>query len=224
MTAKVIVGNVSVETTFTSKTYYDKSGQLRRERYMHTTYRNIDTGRIASNADLAEVGIKHRQAANVKLTSENASFLFRRAERAERGDIKPKSFANLIGSKTFGVPDREQMRQFKDALRTMFEKSNPSEEELARWNELIDKMTPEECQRFYEQHQRALDRGFEGYRSKWTNLDRDAMPSATRQAVLDSYNGGDMSNVIATQKANRDTVRAELLPAAENFLKSIGKL
>ena len=210
----VNIGNIRVTTTFKTQIRYTKTGQMKRDTYMYTSYRNTATGKTATAADLKAVGIKRRQAPSVKLTPENANFLFNKALRAEAGEIGAKNFANVLGSKTFGMPTTKQQQQFKDALKQMFKSSNPSAEELAEWNRMIDKMTPEEAQEFYERYQRDLSPGFKGYHSHWSTTDSDPMSR---------YTGADLGTV-AIQKANRDEMRPRLLNAAGSFLRDKGKL
>ena len=210
----VNVGNIRITTTFKSSITYTKTGEMRRNMYMYTSYRNTATGRTATAADLKKAGIVHRQAPMVKLTQENAEFLFNKAMRAEAGEIKAKNFANLIGSKTYGMPTSAQQQQFKDALKKMFKDANPSDAELAEWNDMIDMMTPEECQQFYEQYHSDLKPGFTGYKSKWSTLDEDSMAR---------YTGKDPGEVAAA-KQNRDEMRPRLLNAARQFLQDRGKL
>lgn len=221
----VQVGNIRIVTTFKSSMKYTKTGELKRDMYMYTSYRNTATGKTATAAELKAAGIKNRQAPAVKLTSENAEFLFNRAMRAEAGEIKAKNFANLIGSKTFGLPTTEQQKQFKDALKSMFKNANPSAEELAEWEDAIDSMTPEEAQEFYERYQRDIAPGFKGYHSRWTTIDTDPMASGTAEDVRANYRRMQQidAGVVGTMKANRDTVRPKLLNAARNFLRDKGK-
>lgn len=210
----VNIGNIRVTTTFKTQIRYTKTGQMKRDTYMYTSYRNTATGKTATAADLKAVGIKRRQAPSAKLTPENANFLFNKAMRAEAGEIGAKNFANVLGSKTFGMPTTKQQEQFKSALKDMFKSSNPSAEELAEWNRMIDKMTPEEAQEFYERYQRDLSPGFKGYHSHWSTTDSDPMSR---------YTGADPGTV-AIQKANRDEMRPRLLNAAGSFLRDKGKL
>lgn len=210
----VDVGNIRITTTFKSRLRYTKTGEMRRDTYMYTSYRNTATGKTATTAELKAVGIKRRQAPSVKLTPENTSFLFNKAMRAEAGEISGKNFANLLGSKTFGMPTSKQQQQFKDALKAMFKSANPSAEELAEWNHMIDRMTPEEAQEFYERYQRDLSPGFKGYHSHWSTTDSDPMGR---------YTGADQG-LVARQKANRDEMRPRLLNAAKQFLQDRGKL
>ena len=210
----VNIGNIRVTTTFKTHIRYTKTGQMKRDTYMYTSYRNTATGKTATAADLKAVGIKRRQAPSVKLTPENANFLFNKAMRAEAGEIGAKNFANVLGSKTFGMPTTKQQEQFKSALKDMFKSSNPSAEELQEWNDMIDRMTPEEAQEFYERYQRDLSPGFKGYHSHWSTTDSDPMSR---------YTGADPGTV-AIQKANRDEMRPRLLNAAGSFLRDKGKL
>ena len=210
----VNVGSIRITTTFKTDIRYTKTGQMKRDVYMYTSYRNTATGRTATAADLKKEGIKRRQAPRVKLTPENADFLFNKAMRAETGEIGAKNFANVLGSKTYGMPTSAQQEQFKEALKKMFKSSNPSDEELQEWNDMVDRMTPEEAQEFYERYQRDLSPGFKGYHSKWSTLDSEPMKR---------YNGVD-KGLAAKQKENRDEMRPRLLTAAENFLKDKGKL
>lgn len=210
----VNIGNIRVTTTFKTQIRYTKTGQMKRDTYMYTSYRNTATGKTATAADLKAAGIKRRQAPSVKLTPENANFLFNKAMRAEAGEIGAKNFANVLGSKTFGMPTTKQQEQFKSALKDMFKSSNPSAEELQEWNRMIDKMTPEEAQEFYERYQRDLSPGFKGYHSHWSTTDSDPMGR---------YTGADPGTV-AIQKANRDEMRPRLLNAAGSFLRDKGKL
>lgn len=184
-----------------------------RSRYMYTSYRNTVTGKTANAADLKAAGIKRRQAPGVKLTPENATYLFNKATRAEAGEISGRNFANLLGSESFGMPTSKQQQQFKDALKDMFRSSNPSAEELAEWEGMIDRMTPEEAQEFYERYQRDLSPGFKGYHSHWSTTDSDPMAR---------YTGAD-KGLVARQKANRDEIRPRLLNAAGTFLRDKGK-
>lgn len=210
----VNVGNIRITTTFKTQIRYTKTGEMRRDTYMYTSYRNTATGKTATAADLKAAGIKRRQAPSVKLTPENADFLFNKAMRAEAGEISGRNFANVLGSKTYGMPTSKQQQQFKDALKDMFKSSNPSAEELQEWNDMIDRMTPEEAQEFYERYQRDLSPGFKGYHSHWSTTDSDPM---TR------YTGADQG-LVARQKANRDEMRPRLLNAAGTFLRDKGKL
>ena len=211
---RVDVGNIRITTTFKTRLRYTKTGEMRSDTYMYTSYHNTATGKTATTAELKAVGIKRRQAPSVKLTPENTSFLFSKAMRAEAGEISAKNFANLLGSKTYGMPTSKQQQQFKDALKDMFKSSNPSAEELAEWNRMIDKMTPEEAQEFYERYQRDLSPGFRGYHSHWSATDSDPMSR---------YTGADRG-LVARQKANRDEMRPRLLNAAGTFLRDKGKL
>lgn len=210
----VNVANIRIYTTFKTRTRYTKTGAMKTDTYMYTSYRNTATGKTATTAELKAVGIKRRQAPSVKLTPENTSFLFNKAMRAEAGEISAKNFANLLGSKTYGMPTAAQQQQFKDALKKMFKSSNPSSEELQEWNDMIDRMTPEEAQEFYERYQRDLSPGFKGYHSHWSTTDSDPMSR---------YTGADPGTV-AIQKANRDEMRPRLLNAARSFLRDKGKL
>lgn len=210
----VNVGNIRITTTFKTDIRYTKTGQMKRDVYMYTSYRNTATGRTASAADLKKAGVKNRQAPRVKLTNENADFLFGKAMRAEAGEIGARNFANVLGSKTYGMPTSAQQQQFKDALKQMFKSSNPSADELAEWEDLIDRMTPEEAQEFYERYQRDLSPGFKGYHSHWSTVDSDPMGR---------YTGADQG-AVARQKANRDEMRPRLLGAARSFLTDKGKL
>lgn len=171
----VNIGNIRITTTFKTQIRYTKTGEMRRDTYMYTSYRNTATGKTATAADLKAAGIKRRQAPSVKLTPENADFLFNKAMRAEAGEISGRNFANVLGSKTYGMPTSKQQQQFKDALKDMFKSSNPSAEELQEWNDMIDRMTPEEAQEFYERYQRDLSPGFKGYHSHWSTTDSDPM-------------------------------------------------
>lgn len=210
----VNVGNIRITTTFKTDIRYTPTGQMKRDVYMYTSYRNTATGRTASAADLKKAGIRNRQAPRVKLTSENADFLFNKAMRAEAGEIGARNFANVLGSKTYGMPTSAQQQQFKEALKKMFKSSNPSDEELQEWNDLVDRMTPEEAQEFYERYQRDLSPGFKGYHSKWSTIDSDPMGR---------YTGVDKA-LAAQQKENRDEMRPRLLGAARSFLTDKGKL
>lgn len=210
----VTVGNIRITTTFKTQIRYTRAGQMKTDTYMYTSYRNTATGKTATAADLKAAGIKRRQAPSVKLTPENASFLFNKAVRAEAGEIGGRNFANVLGSKTYGMPTSAQQQQFKDALKQMFKSSNPSAEELAEWEDLIDRMTPEEAQEFYERYQRDLSPGFKGYHSHWSTVDSDPM---------DRYTGADQG-VVARQKANRDEMRPRLLGAVRSFLADKGRL
>lgn len=210
----VNVGNIRITTTFKTQIRYTKTGEMRRDTYMYTSYRNTATGKTATAAELKAAGIKRRQAPSVKLTPENADFLFNKAMRAEAGEISGKNFANVLGSKTYGMPTSKQQQQFKDALKDMFKSSNPSAEELQEWNDMIDRMTPEEAQEFYERYQRDLSPGFKGYHSHWSTTDSDPMGR---------YTGADQG-LVARQKANRDEMRPRLLNAAGTFLRDKGKL
>lgn len=210
----VNIGNIRITTTFKTQIRYTKTGEMRRDTYMYTSYRNTATGKTATAAELKAAGIKRRQAPSVKLTPENADFLFNKAMRAEAGEISGKNFANVLGSKTYGMPTSKQQQQFKDALKDMFKSSNPSAEELQEWNDMIDRMTPEEAQEFYERYQRDLSPGFKGYHSHWSTTDSDPMQR---------YTGADQG-LVARQKANRDEMRPRLLNAAGTFLRDKGKL
>ena len=210
----VTVGNIRITTTFKTQIRYTRTGAMKTDTYMYTSYRNTVTGKTATAADLKAAGIKRRQAPSVKLTPENASFLFNKAMRAEAGEIGGRNFANVLGSKTYGMPTSAQQQQFKDALKNMFKSSNPSAEELAEWEDLIDRMTPEEAQEFYERYQRDLSPGFKGYHSHWSTVDSDPMSR---------YTGADQG-VVARQKANRDEMRPRLLGAARSFLTDKGRL
>lgn len=210
----VNVGNIRITTTFKTQIRYTKAGEMRRDTYMYTSYRNTATGKTATAAELKAAGIKRRQAPSVKLTPENADFLFNKAMRAEAGEISGRNFANVLGSKTYGMPTSKQQQQFKDALKDMFKSSNPSAEELQEWNDMIDRMTPEEAQEFYERYQRDLSPGFKGYHSHWSTTDSDPMGR---------YTGADQG-LVARQKANRDEMRPRLLNAAGTFLRDKGKL
>ena len=210
----VNVGNIRITTTFKTQIRYTKTGEMRRDTYMYTSYRNTATGKTATAADLKAAGIKRRQAPSVKLTPENADFLFNKAMRAEAGEISGHNFANVLGSKTYGMPTSKQQQQFKDALKDMFKSSNPSAEELQEWNDMIDRMTLEEAQEFYERYQRDLSPGFKGYHSHWSTTDSDPMGR---------YTGADQG-LVARQKANRDEMRPRLLNAAGTFLRDKGKL
>lgn len=210
----VNAGNIRITTTFKTQIRYTKTGEMRRDTYMYTSYRNTATGKTATAADLKAAGIKRRQAPGVKLTPENADFLFNKAMRAEAGEISGRNFANVLGSKTYGMPTSKQQQQFKDALKDMFKSSNPSAEELQEWNDMIDRMTPEEAQEFYERYQRDLSPGFKGYHSHWSAADSDPMGR---------YTGADQG-LAAKQKANRDEMRPRLLNAAGTFLRDKGKL
>lgn len=210
----VNVGNIRITTTFKTDIRYTPTGQMKRDVYMYTSYRNTATGRTASAADLKKAGVKNRQAPRVKLTSENADFLFNKAMRAEAGEIGARNFANVLGSKTYGMPTSAQQQQFKDALKKMFKASNPSDAELQEWNDMVDRMTPEEAQEFYEKYQRDLSPGFKGYHSHWSTIDSDPMGR---------YTGTD-KGLAAKQKENRDEMRPRLLGAARSFLTDKGKL
>ena len=210
----VNVGNIRITTTFKTDIRYTPTGQMKRDVYMYTSYRNTATGRTASAADLKKAGIRNRQAPRVKLTPENADFLFNKAMRAEAGEIGARNFANVLGSKTYGMPTSAQQQQFKDALKNMFKSANPSDAELQEWNDLVDRMTPEEAQEFYERYQRDLSPGFKGYHSKWSTIDSDPMGR---------YTGVDKA-LAAQQKENRDEMRPRLLGAARSFLTDKGKL
>ena len=210
----VNVGNIRITTTFKTDIRYTPTGQMKRDMYMYTSYRNTATGRTASAADLKKAGIRNRQAPRVKLTSENADFLFNKAMRAEAGEIGARNFANVLGSKTYGMPTSAQQQQFKDALKNMFKSANPSDAELQEWNDLVDRMTPEEAQEFYERYQRDLSPGFKGYHSKWSTIDSDPMGR---------YTGVDKA-LAAQQKENRDEMRPRMLGAARSFLTDKGKL
>ena len=72
----VTVGNIRITTTFKTQIRYTRTGQMKTDTYMYTSYRNTATGKTATAADLKAAGIKRRQAPSVKLTPENASFLF----------------------------------------------------------------------------------------------------------------------------------------------------
>jgi nitrate reductase assembly molybdenum cofactor insertion protein NarJ len=210
----VNVGNIRITTTFKTQIRYTKTGEMRRDTYMYTSYRNTATGKTATTAELKAAGIKRRQAPSVKLTPENADFLFNKAMRAEAGEISGRNFANVLGSKTYSMPTSKQQQQFKDALKDMFKSSNPSAEELQEWNDMIDRMTPEEAQEFYERYHRDLSPGFKGYHSHWSTTDSDPMGR---------YTGADQG-LAARQKANRDEMRPRLLNAAGTFLRDKGKL
>lgn len=210
----VNVGNIRITATFKIRSWYTRTGQMKTDTYMYTSYRNTATGKTATAADLKAAGIKHRQAPGVKLTSENAGFLFNKAARAEAGEISGRSFANILGSKTYGLSTSAQQQQFKDALNAMFKSSNPSAEELAEWEDLIDSMTSEEAQEFYDRYQRDLSPGFKGYHSHWSTIDSDPMGR---------YTGADQG-AAAHQKANRDEMRPRLLGAARGFLNDKGRL
>ena len=210
----VNVGSIRITTTFKTQIRYTKTGEMRRDTYMYTSYRNTATGKTATAAELKAAGIKRRQAPSVKLTPENADFLFNKAMRAEAGEISGRNFANVLGSKTYGMPTSKQQQQFKDALKDMFKSSNPSAEEQAEWDDMIDRMTPEEAQEFYERYQRDLSPGFKGYHSHWSTIDSDPMKR---------YTGAD-KGLVARQKANRDEMRPRLLNAAGTFLRDKGKL
>lgn len=210
----VNVGNIRITTTFKTQIRYTKTGEMRRDTYMYTSYRSTATGKTATATELKAAGIKHRQAPSVKLTPENADFLFNKAMRAEAGEISGRNFANVLGSKTYGMPTSKQQQQFKDALKQMFKSSNPSAEELQEWEDMIDRMTPEEAQEFYERYQRDLSPGFKGYHSHWSTTDSDPMGR---------YTGADQG-LVARQKANRDEMRPRLLNAAGTFLRDKGKL
>lgn len=210
----VNVGSIRITTTFKTDIRYTPTGQMKRDVYMYTSYRNTATGRTASAADLKKAGVKNRQAPRVKLTSENADFLFNKAMRAEAGEIGARNFANVLGSKTYGMPTSAQQQQFKDALKKMFKASNPSDAELQEWNDMVDRMTPEEAQEFYERYQRDLSPGFKGYHSHWSTIDSDPMGR---------YTGAD-KGLAAKQKENRDEMRPRLLGAARSFLTDKGKL
>ena len=210
----VNVGNIRITTTFKTDIRYTPTGQMKRDVYMYTSYRNTATGRTASAADLKKAGIRNRQAPRVKLTSENADFLFNKAMRAEAGEIGAKNFANVLGSKTYGMPTSAQQQQFKEALKKMFKSSNPSDDELQEWNDLVDRMTPEEAQEFYEKYQRDLSPGFKGYHSQWSTIDSE--PTAR-------YTGA-TQDIVSKQKKNRDEMRPRLLEAASRFLTEKGKL
>ncbi len=211
---RVDVGNIRITTTFKTRLRYTKTGDMRRDTYMYTSYRNTATGKTATTAELKAAGIKRRQAPSVKLTPENTSFLFNKAMRAEAGEISGRNFANLLGSKTYGMPTSAQQQQFKHALKDMFISSNPSSEEMQEWNDMIDRMTPEEAQEFYERYQRDLSPGFKGYHSHWSTTDSDPMGR---------YTGADQG-LVARQKANRDEIRPRLLGAARSFLTDKGRL
>jgi len=210
----VNVGNIRITTTFKTQIRYTKTGMMVTDTYMYTSYRSTATGKTATAAELKAAGIKRRQAPSVKLTPENADFLFNKAMRAEAGEISGRNFANVLGSKTYGMPTSKQQQQFKDALKDMFKSSNPTAEELQEWNDMIDRMTPEEAQEFYERYQRDLSPGFKGYHSHWSTTDSDPMGR---------YTGADQG-LVARQKANRDEMRPRLLNAAGTFLRDKGKL
>lgn len=222
----ITVGNIRITTTFKSGIRYNKKGEMVSDNWMYVSYRNLQTGKTATNAELAEAGIKHRQRPAVKLTDENADFLFNRAIRAEAGELKPKNYANLLGSKSFGVPTSEQTAQYKDALKKMFEDSNPSEEEQEKWNAMVDSMTEQEVKQFYDRYQRDINKGFKGYHSKWLTTDTDEMTSATTKDVLENYKAQsevDSRDIAKLQKVNRDTIRPKLMNALESFLRDKGK-
>lgn len=207
------IGNIRITTTFKTSLKYGKSGALERTTYLHTSYMNTATKKTASNADLAKVGIRKRQAPTVKLTEENADFLFTRAMRAEAGEISGKNFGNLLSSPSFGMNTEAQKIQFQQALKDMFLSSNPSESELREWSEMIDSMTPDECQEFYQRYQKDLKAGFSGYHSTWSSTDSDPLRKWT----------GRSSSALELQKKNRDEIRPRLLNAASSFLKSKGR-
>lgn len=209
----VTVGNIRITTTFKTGVKYDKSGRMEVDKYMYTSYRNLETGKTATAADLKAAGIKNRQRPAVKLTQENSSYLFNKAQRAEAGEIEAKNFANLLGSKSFGLPTGEQQKQFKDALKNMFKSSNPTDEELAEWNTIVDNLTPEECQEFYQRYQTQLKPGFKGYSSQWSTIGDDDMGR---------YTGRDLSQV-ELRSRNASTVRRQILNAGRSFIRDKGR-
>lgn len=219
----VTVGNIRIVTTFKSGIKYTKTGEMVTENFVYTSYRNLDTGRTATTAELNAVGIKNRQRPSVKLSNDNAEFLFNKALRAEAGEIKAKHYANLLGSKTYGLPTDEQFEQFKDALKSMFKDANPSAEELEEWNAMVDSMTSLECQQFYDRYQRDIRKGFKGYHSTWTTIDTDDMGAATADQVRENYRRqAEAEEVIELQKVNRDTTRPKLMDALRSFLQDKG--
>lgn len=208
----VRIGNIRITQSFARKQRYTKEGRLVFDTTVRTIYQDVRTGRTATAAQLAEAGIRKRAAPSMKLTPENAQFLFQKAQRAEAGAITAKGYAGLIASKTFSLPTAEQQKQFKDALITMFGKTNPSEDELKEFKELIDQLSPEECQEFFQRHQRVLDEGFAGYHSNWSTLDRENMPKVDSK----TYTGN--MEPFEIQRINRDTARPKILNAARAFV------
>ena len=53
----VNIGNIRVTTTFKTQIRYTKTGQMKRDTYMYTSYRNAATGKTATAADLKSEGI-----------------------------------------------------------------------------------------------------------------------------------------------------------------------
>lgn len=220
----VTVGNIRITTTFKSLLRVGKSGSMVTDSYMYVSYRNLETGRTATTADLRKAGIKNRQRPTVKLTPENVDFLFQRAMAAESGQINPKRYANLLGAPSFGVPTSIQEQQFKDALKAMFDSANPSQDEKTQWDAMVDLMTPKECQEFYQRYKRDLAPGFKGYHSVWSTTDVDGMVTLTASDIKQYYRTqAEARNLAALQKANRDAVRPKLLDAARRFLRDLGK-
>ena len=53
----VNVGSIRITTTFKTQIRYTKTGEMRRDTYMYTSYRNTATGKTATAADLKAAGI-----------------------------------------------------------------------------------------------------------------------------------------------------------------------
>ena len=61
----VTVGGIRITTTFKTQIRYTRTGQMKTDTYMYTSYRNTATGKTATAADLKAAGIKRRQAPSV---------------------------------------------------------------------------------------------------------------------------------------------------------------
>lgn len=210
-----LVGKIKVNITFHSRLTYDKSGRMVSEKTMTTTYFNAATRKAATKDEIRAAGIKNIQKRNVKLTPENASYLMDRAQRVARGELKEKNFANLIGSKTYGLPTEQQLAQFRDALNAMFKSTNPTEAEWQKWVTMISKLSPQECQEFYIRHQSTLKPGFTGYSSNWTSVGNEPMQT------YDPLRDGDVN---AWKNREAASTRRALLDALQQFLKSKGQM
>jgi len=206
----VTVGNIRVSVTFHSRLTYNKQGRMVAEKTMTTSYFNATTRRAATKEEIHAAGIKNIQKRNVKLTEENAGFLFNKTKRAAEGELDPKHYANLIGSKSYGIPTEQQKQQFKDALIKMFADANPTDEEMNEWEALVEGMTPDDCQEFFQRYQTQLRPGFRGYQSGWITIDKDPMSK---------YTGKDQEEV-ALRSRNSATVRQQLLSAIREFVRT----
>lgn len=157
---------LDVTVTYSRSSYYDKKGRLQWENEIRTTYRNADTGRIATADEIKRAGLE-RAPARMKVTSEVFQSLYRRQNAPPSRWETPGAFLRMLGGRHFRGSTAEQVEAFRENFTNLFRKSNPTAKELADFQGLIRTMSASDLQAFYDENMDLVEGAFHRYRARY---------------------------------------------------------